>query len=60
MIDSFKYLPRLIARFYQSQKVEKYPSIPWAPFRQPVRQARFAIITSTGLYIKNHQPPFDI
>lgn len=60
MMDSFKYLPRLIALFYQSQEIEKYQTIPWAPFRQPVKQSRFAIITSAGLYIKNHQPPFDL
>ncbi|MGB9672652.1 MAG: glycine/sarcosine/betaine reductase selenoprotein B family protein [Anaerolineales bacterium] len=60
MMDSFKYLPRLIALFYQNQEVEKSQTIPWTPFHLPLNQARFTIITSAGIYLKDSQPPFDL
>jgi len=60
MIDSFKYLPRLIALFYQNQEIEKSQTIPWTPFRSPIKQARFTIITSAGIHLKDSQSPFDL
>lgn len=60
MVDSFKYLPRLISLFYQNQEIEKNPTIPWTPFPLPIKQARFTIITSAGIYLKDHQPSFDL
>lgn len=60
MIDSFKYLPRLIALFYQNQEIEKSQTIPWTSFRSPIKQARFTIITSAGIYLKDSQSPFDL
>ncbi len=60
MVDSFKYLPRLIALFYQSQVVETPPSIPWTPFTLPLAQAKIALVTSAGIYHRPTQPPFDL
>lgn len=60
MVDSFKYLPRLIALFYQSQQVDTSPTVPWAPFSVPLSQAKIALVTSAGLYLQAVQPPFDL
>lgn len=59
-VDSFKYLPRLIATFYQS--LERQPSlpIPWTPLPRPIEQCRFALVTSGGLYLREEQAPFDL
>lgn len=60
MVDSFKYLPRLIALFYQSQTVEPPSDIPWTPLARPLNRARIALVTSAGLYHRPTQPPFDL
>ncbi len=59
-VDSFKWLPRSIAGYYQSIQVETPAEIPWAPLRKPVEQCRFALVTTAGLYLKGEQPSFDV
>ena len=58
--DSFKWLPRSIAGYYQAMQVPEPEGIPWAPLRKPVEQCRFALVTTAGLYIKDAQPTFDL
>lgn len=59
-VDSFKYLSRLITRFYKLSQVEKELPIPWTPLARPLAQSRFALVTSGGLYHKPGEPPFDL
>jgi hypothetical protein len=59
-VDSFKFLPRLIATFYQMiEKEPKYP-VPWNPLPKELGGCRFGLITSGGLYQMGVEPPFDI
>lgn len=61
-IDSFKYLPRIIAAFYQYQAAEhqlKLP-IPWTPVPRPLAECKFGLVTSAGLYHQGVEPPFDL
>ena len=59
-IDSFKWLPRSIAGYYQSLQVPEPGETPWTPLRKPIEQCRFALVTTAGLYLKDEQPPFDL
>lgn len=59
-VDSFKFLPRLIAAFYQSNPVQPELPIPWTALPGPLSACKFALITSAGLYLKGQQPPFDL
>lgn len=59
-VDSFKYLPRLVTRYYKMSQVRAEMPIPWAPLAQPLKEARFSLVTSGGLYHKGHEPPFDL
>ena len=59
-IDSFKWLPRSIAGYYQSLQVPEPEETPWTPLRKPIEQCRFALVTTAGLYLKDEQPPFDL
>lgn len=59
-VDSFRYLSRLVSRYYRLTKVEAEPTIPWSPLAQPLAQARFSLVTSGGLYHRGHEPPFDL
>ena len=59
-VDSFKFLPRLIASFYQTTKREPQHPIPWTPLTKPLSKCKFGLVTSAGLYVKGAQSPFDI
>jgi hypothetical protein len=59
-VDSFRYLPRLIAAFYRmTERKPEYP-IPWTPLRRDLDRCRFGLITSAGLYQKGVESPFDL
>ena len=59
-VDSFKFLPRLIATFYQMTEREPEYPIPWTPLPKPLAACKFGLITSGGLYQKGVELPFDI
>ena len=58
-VDSFKWLPRSIAGYYKAMQVPEPDTIPWTPLTKPIEEARFALVTSAGVYIKGDQEPFD-
>jgi len=59
-VDSFKYLPRLIATFYQMTDRQPELPIPWTPLDRPLSGCKFGLITSGGLYHRTVEPPFDV
>lgn len=59
-VNSYKYLPRLIAVIYQEMEVETRGSIPWTPIPHPLSECRFGLVTTGGLYQKGVEPPFDL
>ncbi len=58
-VDSFKYLPRSIAAYYQTLRVARLDPIPWTPVAKPLDQCRFALVTTAGIYDKEREGPFD-
>ena len=59
-VDSFKYLPRIIATYYEMSEREPELPIPWTPLPAPLSECRFGLITSGGLYQRDVEPPFDL
>jgi D-proline reductase (dithiol) PrdB len=59
-VDSFKFLPRLIATFYQMTERTPDLPVPWSPLTKPVSDCKFSLVTSGGLYVKTNQDPFDV
>ncbi len=59
-VDSFKYLPRLLAAYYQASDRQPQHPIPWTPLERPLSECTFGLVTSGGIYHRGHQPPFDI
>lgn len=59
-VDSFKFLPRMIATFYQLTRREPEYPIPWTPLTKPLADCKFGLITSGGLYQKGVELPFDV
>ena len=58
-VDSFKYLPRSIAAYYQTLRVERADPIPWTPLSKPLNECRLALVTTAGIYVKDRGAPFD-
>lgn len=58
-VDSFKYLPRLIAAVYETMEIDQERPIPWTPLARPLRECKFGLVTSGGLHIKG-DTPFDL
>lgn len=59
-VDSFKFLPRLIATFYQMTEIEPRGSMPWTPLPRPLSECTVGLVTSGGFYLRDSQPPFDL
>ncbi|MFQ5400074.1 MAG: glycine/sarcosine/betaine reductase selenoprotein B family protein [Anaerolineae bacterium] len=59
-VDSFKYLPRLIAAFYRMSDRQPEHPIPWTPLPRPLAECTFGLVTSAGLYHRGVERPFDL
>jgi D-proline reductase (dithiol) PrdB len=59
-VDSFKFLPRIIATFYQMTERRPRLPIPWTPLPRPLSGCTFGLVTSGGLYQQGVEPPFDV
>lgn len=59
-VDSFRFLPRLIALFYQHMELADLGPIPWTPLAKPLEQCRAGLVTSAGLYRADRDPPFNV
>jgi D-proline reductase (dithiol) PrdB len=59
-VDSFLFLPRLIALFYRQTELEDLGPTAWTPFTKPLEQSLVGLVTSAGLYRTDLDPPFDI
>lgn len=59
-VDSFKYVSRLVSRYYKLTTVEDRGPIPWTPMSKPLAQSSFALVTSGGLFDMRQDSPFDL
>jgi D-proline reductase (dithiol) PrdB len=59
-VNSFKYLPRLIATFYQMTEREAEYPIPWTPLPGSLESCTIGLVTSGGLYHRGIEAPFDL
>ena len=59
-VDSYKWVPGMLAAYYKSLALEKAEPIPWTPLAKPIEECRFSLVTSAGIYLKDKQPSFDL
>lgn len=59
-VDSFKFLPRILAYYYKNTAERSKETIPWTPIRKPLSDSKFGLVTSGGLYDRTNDVPFDI
>lgn len=58
-IDSYRWLPRSMAAYYQALEVPQADLIPFTPLEKPLEATRFAAITTGGVHLTSDQP-FDL
>src|SRR5918996_419180 len=59
MVQLYKHLPWLAARWARRHRFVEAEGIPWAPLQKPVRGTVIALITTAGVHLKT-QPPFNM
>ena len=59
-VDSFKYVPRILAAYYRMTDVRLDLPIPWTPLKRPLSDSIFSLVTTGGLYHHGVEPPFDL
>jgi hypothetical protein len=61
LVDSFKYLPRSFRPLYEGRGPFPGEDQPvWAPFEKRLAEAKIALLTSAGMYVKGSQASFDL
>lgn len=61
VVDSYRFLPRSFRPLYEGRG--PFPgeeAAVWTPFSKRLAEARIALLTSAGLYLKASQPSFDL
>lgn len=58
-VDSFKYLPRSLRGYYEARCPARREPVPWTPLAKPLSEARVALVTTAGIWVKGLEPPFD-
>lgn len=59
-VDSFKFLPRSLAAYFQNMPARRLEPVPFTPLARPLNECRFALVTTAGVYVRDQDPPFDI
>jgi D-proline reductase (dithiol) PrdB len=59
-VDSFKFLPRVIATYYQMTDRQPELPIPWSPLSKPLNECKFGLVTTAGIYHRLEDSPFDL
>ena len=60
LVDSYRFLPRSFVPMYaNAQPIDGEADVVWAEFGPRLADARIALITSAGLFLKDEQPTFD-
>ena len=60
MVDSFKFLPRILRALYESEEIGSRGPIPWTPLSRPIQECSFGLVSSAGFFYKTSEPPFDL
>ena len=61
IVDSYRFLPRSFRPLYEGRGPFRGEEEPvWAPFEKRLSEARIALLSSAGLYVRGRQPSFDL
>ena len=58
-VDSYAFLPRAFRPMFEMTPQFDHDPV-WAGFRKPLGQAKVALLSSAGMFLRDHQEPFDV
>jgi D-proline reductase (dithiol) PrdB len=58
-VDDYRYLPRSFHGAYAVPEGQRSADVPFTPLVGPVSRARFALVTTAGIWNKETDQPFD-
>jgi D-proline reductase (dithiol) PrdB len=58
-VDSYAFLPRAFRPIYEAVPPSELDPA-WAPFEKPLGQAKIALLSSAGMFLRSEQEPFDV
>lgn len=59
-VDSYKFLPRLLATLYETTPESNDAPLPWTALPGKVSRCKFGLVTTAGIYNKENDQPFDL
>lgn len=59
-VDSYKFLPRLLAALYEGSPAIDWSPPPWTSLPGPISKCKFGLVTTAGIYDREHDQPFDL
>ncbi|HET7467044.1 MAG TPA: glycine/sarcosine/betaine reductase selenoprotein B family protein [Candidatus Dormibacteraeota bacterium] len=61
IVDSYRFLPRSFRPLYEGRGPFRSEEEPvWTPFAKRLSEAKIALLTSAGVYMRDEQQPFDV
>ncbi len=61
IVDSYRFLPRSFRPYYEGRGPFHGEGEPvWAPFEKRLSEAKIALLTSAGVFMREGQQPFDV
>ena len=58
-VDSYAFVPRAFRPIYEAVPHSGLDPA-WAPFEKPLNQAKIALLSSAGIFLRTEQEPFDM
>ena len=58
-VDSYKWLPRSLAAYYQGLELKRREAVPFARLDKPLSRSTVAVITTAGVHLTDDDP-FDV
>jgi D-proline reductase (dithiol) PrdB len=61
IVDTYRFLPRSFRPHYEGRGPFRGEEDPvWTPFEKRLTEAKIALLTSAGIFMRAGQPPFDV
>lgn len=58
-VDSFKFLPKSFRPLFENADIQVDGPV-WAPLGKPLGEARIAVLSSAGIFLRDTQESFDV
>ena len=58
-VDSFRFLPKSFRFMFENVDMT-FEGPVWAPFEKPLSESTIAVLSSSGIFVRGSQEPYDV